>query len=63
MSCKRRIYIINSLILNERGRFKIIKAHFQKAGICEINVHELTLAINVQLNKYSETNNMKNNDI
>ncbi len=45
------------------GRFKIIKAHFQKAWICEIKVHELTLAIDIKLNKHSETNSMKNNDI
>ncbi len=57
------IYVINSLILNERGRFEIIKGHFQKAWICDIKIHELTLAINVQLNKDLETNNMKNNDI
>ncbi len=63
MLYKRRIYVINSLILNERSRFKIIKVHFQKPRIFEIRVHELMLAKVVQLNKHSEPNNMKNHDI
>ncbi len=29
----------------------------------EIKLHELMLAIGVQLNKHSEPNNMKNNDM
>ncbi len=49
--------------MSERGKFKIIKAHFQKAWICETKVHELMLAIDIQLNKHSGTNNLKNNDI
>ncbi len=49
--------------LNARVRFKIIKVNFKKLLIFEIRFHELFLAIELRINKHSESNNVKNNDI